>query len=97
MTSQETNLSVLDPGTPPSKPRKSRVIQILLTIACGVVLAIGSCFGFIATLNINGPDKPLNAAFVIGMAGGAVLFVGGVIWGVVAIIVHLFSHRQEGL
>lgn len=95
MTNQDTNLSLLDPGTPPSKPRKSHVIQILLTIACGVVLALGSCFGFIATLNINGPDKPINTAFVIGMAGGAVLFVGGIIWGIVAIIVHFSGSKKD--
>ena len=73
---------------PPGKP--SRVVPIAMTIGCGVLLALGSCFGFVATLQVNeGHNKLLNTLSGWGMLVGVVLFVGGSIWAILAIIVHV--------
>lgn len=68
------------------RPRASHVKQILITLVCGVLLAVGSCFGFVNTLNFNGPAKPGNTLFGIGFFVGAALVVSAGIWALLAIL-----------
>jgi hypothetical protein len=82
-------------SSPPPPARKSRLVAIALTIFCGAVLAGGSCFGFIGTLNINGPSKPINALFGCGMIAGVVAFLAGIIWAIVALVLHILRPRSQ--
>ena len=80
---------------PPPARKRSRVLPILITIACGLVLAVGSCFGDLATLNEGGGRQPLNVLFGWGIVTGFVVFVGGIIWALVALAVHIFGSNEE--
>lgn len=80
------------PSAPPA--RKSRLIAMALTIFCGALLAVTSCFGFIGTLNNNGSNKPLNTMFSWGIVAGIVAFLAGVIWAIVAFVLHVIRHRS---
>jgi hypothetical protein len=52
------------------------VLQAVLTVVGGIVLAAGSCAGFLATLNFN-RDSGINIAFAIGfMLSLAIAAVG---------------------
>jgi hypothetical protein len=82
-------------GLPPPPARKSRLVAIALTIFCGALLAGGSCFGFIGTLNINGPSKPINALFGCGIIAGVVAFLAGIIWAIVALVLHILRPRSQ--
>jgi hypothetical protein len=82
-------------GPPPPPARKSRLVAIALTIFCAALLAGGSCFGFIVTLNINGRSKPINALFGYGMVAGAVAFLAGIIWAIVALVLHVLRSRRQ--
>lgn len=82
-------------GLPPPPARKSRLVAIALTIFCGALLAGGSCFGFIGTLNINGPSKPINALFGCGIIAGILAFLAGIIWAIVALVLHILRPRSQ--
>ena len=87
------NFRTVGPSPPPA--RKSRLVAIALTIFCGALLASGSCFGFINTLNINGRSKPINMLFVCGMIAGVVAFLAGIIWAIVALVLHVLRPRSQ--
>jgi len=82
-------------GPPPPPARKSRFVAVALTIFCGALLAGGSCFGFIGTLNINGPSKPINALFGCGIIAGILAFLAGIIWAIVALVLHILRPRSQ--
>lgn len=82
-------------GPPPLPARKSRLIAIALTIFCGALLASGSCFGLI--VNINGRSKPINTLLVCGMVAGVVAFLAGIIWAIVALVLHILRSRSQQL
>jgi hypothetical protein len=82
-------------GPPPPPVRKSRLVAILLTISCGALLAGGSCFGFADTLNFNGPSKPINTLFACGMIAGIVAFLAGIIWAIVALVLHILRSWSQ--
>jgi hypothetical protein len=82
-------------GPPPPPARKSRFVAVALTIFCGALLAGGSCFGFIGTLNINGHSKSINMLFACGMIAGVVAFLAGVIWAIVALVLHILRSRSQ--
>lgn len=92
MTELPNSLTV---GPPPPPARKSRLVAIALTIFCGALLAGGSCFGFIGTLNINGPSKPLNTLFSWGIVAGVVAFLAGIVWAIVALVLHMMRPRSQ--
>ena len=77
----EPNQFISGPGAP--KPRPSWV-PIIATILCAIALGIGSCFGFVITL------QPQNRAFNSGFSTLFLLciaaFFGGVIWAFVRLI-----------
>ena len=80
---------------PPSAPKRSRVLPILITLACGFLLTLGCCFAGIATENMGGRSSPLIILFVSGIVIGLLVFIGGMIWGLVALAVHLFGSKKE--
>ena len=82
-------------GPPPLPARKSRLVAIALTIFCAALLAGGSCFGFIVTLNTNGRSKPINTLFACGMIAGVVAFLAGIIWAIVALVLHVLRSRSQ--
>ena len=82
-------------GPPPPPVRKSRLVAIVLTISCGALLAGGSCFGFADTLNFNGHSKPINTLFACGMIAGIVAFLAGIIWAIVAFVLHILRSRSQ--
>ena len=93
-----TELSIFHSvGPPPPPARKSRLLPIVLTISCGALLAGGSCFGFADTLNFNGPSKPINTLFACGMIAGIVAFLAGIIWAIVALVLHILRSRSQQL
>ena len=62
-----------------SKPR-SIGKQVLILIFSGLLLSVGSCAGFLNTVNINGPIAPI---FALGFVAGVLLMIGALIWAVV--------------
>ena len=62
-----------------------------MTLFGGLVLAAGSCAGFLATLNINRGDDPVSIAFGVGFVVS--LLVAGV--GVVLVIVRLVRLARQ--
>ena len=52
------------PAPPP--PKRSIVRPMAMTLVSSFLLGLGSCFGFLSTLNFNGPSKPVNTLFMIG-------------------------------
>ena len=79
--------------------RLKMAVAIFLTIVSGAALAFTSCaLAFDKTFSTTAhiPTPPLFAA---GMILGALMFVGGVIWMVVAaimLLVNLFRDRWDG-
>lgn len=66
------------------------MLPILITIACGGLLELGSCFGIAVTLDTNaGHNRLMNTLSVWGLIAGALLFSAGVVWAAVALIVHI--------
>ena len=80
---------------PPSAPKRSQVLPILITIACGFLLTWGCCFAGIATENMGARRQPLNLLFGGGFVLGVLVFISGMIWGFVALAVHLFGSKKE--
>lgn len=81
------------PSSPP--PKRSKVKPIAITILCGFLLGLGSCFGFLSTFRMSGPSNSVNTLCAIGFGLGLMLFLGGSIWALVALLVHLFSEPKE--
>lgn len=80
----------LQPPLPDSpRPQAPHLKQILITLVCGVLLAGGSCFGFLNTMNFNGPSKTGNALFAIGFVVGVALVVSVAVRALYGIIVYL--------
>jgi len=54
----------------------------LVTLLCAVVLAGGSCYGFLSTFNINGSGKhaALNVFFIIVFFSNVVAVPGAIVW-----------------
>jgi flagellar biogenesis protein FliO len=69
------------PGAP--KPRPSWM-PIIVTIISAIVLAMGSCFGFVITLQPQ--NRAFNSAFSTLFLLCVVAFFGGVIWAFVRLI-----------
>jgi hypothetical protein len=75
------------PPTPDvPRPRRSTWKQILITLVCGVVLGLGSCFGFLSTMSFN-ENKPSSVAFAIGFVVGVALVLSAGVRALVAIVI----------
>jgi hypothetical protein len=92
-------LTTPPPSPAPDGPRPRRFAwkQILITLVCGVVLGLGSCFGFLNTLNFGGgPTRPGGTLYAIGFAVGLALVIAACLWALVAIIVFFIRAVREG-
>jgi hypothetical protein len=65
--------------TPLNLPKKPNYKPVLLTILCSFLLGAGSCFGFLATLNVN-RDVPINVVFAVGFGICLLVFLGSILW-----------------
>jgi len=81
------------PAPPP--PKRSIVRPMAMTLVSSFLLGLGSCFGFLSTLNFNGPSKPVNTLFMIGFGVELVVFLGACVWAVVAMFAYMFSGHKE--
>lgn len=75
-----------------NKASRSRAFAALVTIACGVLLAGGSCFGDIAN---GGRANWMKPIFGLGFVIGVLLTLAGILWGVVAFVLHVFGSKRE--
>lgn len=72
-----------------ANPKKSSAKPILITLLCSILLAGGSCFGFLRTLDLNQNSSAVSV-FALGFVAGVLLFWGACIWAAVAFLVHFF-------
>lgn len=65
-----------------STRKRRSFVAPLITLLASVVLAVGSCFGFLNTLSMDGAGKHplLNAFFFFAFLGCAILFPATIIW-----------------
>lgn len=74
-----TPASNLPEGTPAGRKPKTNFRPILITLLCTLLLAAGSCFGFMSTVRIGGSGNsgsPLVAeVFAVGFVIGALAFL----------------------
>jgi hypothetical protein len=74
---------------PAVKPR-SKVLPIVITLVSGVLLAGGSCFGFLSTLRFNGGGSSVwPTIFACGFIGGVAAAIVALIWGFVVFLIQL--------
>ena len=71
-------------------------MPILLTIVCGIVLAASSCFGFLSTLNGNGPHNWMPVVFFFGFVIGVGAVAVGVVSTVIGIVIWFIRAVREG-
>ncbi len=81
----------------PLRTRRSFVAP-LVTLLCAVVLAGGSCYGFLRTLDINGSGKhaALNVFFVIVFFSNVVAVPGAIVWIIVRAVRNAKSSSGVG-
>jgi hypothetical protein len=80
----------------PSAPNvKPTALQAGLTFAGGLVLAAGSCAGFLATLNLN-RESAVNITFALGFFASLIAALVGVVL-IVVRVVRLARRRREQL
>jgi TRAP-type C4-dicarboxylate transport system permease small subunit len=66
--------------------RRSQLAPILLTLVAGVLLAFGSCVGFLSTMNQGAHAGDI---YVYGFLAGCIALIAGGVWSVIAIIIFL--------
>jgi hypothetical protein len=71
------------PAPPP--PRPSNYKPILLTLLFSLLLAGGSCFGFLNTFNLN-RNSQISMIFAAGFAFNVLTFLGSLLWIVIKAI-----------
>jgi len=75
--------------------RKRRsLVAPFVTLLCAVILAGGSCYGFLSTFNIGGSGKhaALNVFFVIVFFSNVIAAPGAIIW----MIARAIRNRKSG-
>ncbi len=85
------------PGHAPPRPPPIRptVAQALVTLFGGLLLAGGSCAGFLTTLNLNGGSDSVNNAFAIGFILSLVVTGVGVVLVIVRVVRLAVRRRGE--
>jgi hypothetical protein len=84
-----------EPSVSPTPQVRPTTVQVLLTFFGGLVLAGGSCAGFLGTLNLNRGDDPVNIAFAIGFVLSLLLAGIGVLLAIIRVI-RLARQRRTG-
>lgn len=74
--------------------KRRNFIAPLVTLFSSIVLAGGSCYGFLSTLNFNGGGKhaTLNGFFLIVFSLCVIVFPGTIIW----MIARAIRNRKSG-
>ena len=80
------------PSPPP--PAKSNYKPILLTLLISVLLAGGSCFGFLGTFNIN-RSTPLSMVCAAGFVICVLTFLGSLLWLVIKVLSDMIRRSRE--
>jgi hypothetical protein len=62
------------------------VKPILATLLGGILLAGGSCAGFLSTLTYSGPGRPISNLFTVGFFAGVAGVLAAGVWALAAII-----------
>ena len=82
------------PPPPPApeapRPRAYHVKPILATLLGGILLAGGSCAGFLSTVDMGGVglrSRNLETLYVAGFFAGGLAVLAGGVWAIAAIIV----------
>jgi len=68
---------------------------MVITLVASVLLAGGSCFGFLSTVNFN-RSTPISAVFAVGFVLGALAFFGACVWAAIAFFIYFFSSDGKG-
>jgi len=79
--------------------RKRRsLVAPLVTLLSAVVLAGGSCYGFLSTFNINGSGKhvALNSFFIIVFFANVIAVPGAIVWMIARAIRNSRSRDRVG-
>lgn len=71
--------------------RRGLLIPIVIAFFGGILLSVGSCFGVVGHININGPQNGPVYGYVVGLFAGLTAFLIVVIWSVVRGIKSLFE------
>jgi len=72
------------------RPRAYHVKPILATLLGGILLAGGSCAGFLSTVDMGGVglrSRSLETLYVAGFFAGGLAVLAGGVWAIAAIIV----------
>jgi hypothetical protein len=69
----------------PPPPRPSNYRPILLTLLFSLLLAGGSCFGFLNTFNLN-RNSQISMIFAAGFGFSVLTFLGSLLWIVIKAI-----------
>ena len=80
---------------PPAPPIRPTIAQGLITLFGGLLLAGGSCAGFLTTLNLNGGSDSVNTAFAIGFILSLVVAGVGVVLVIVRVVKLAVRRRRE--
>jgi hypothetical protein len=91
MTTPPPIAPLLEPGR-----KSSKVKAIVVTLVASVLLAGGSCFGFVNTINFN-RNAPISMVFAIGFGLGVLAFCGACVWATVAFFVYFFGSDKRKL
>ena len=83
------------PPASPTKFKKSKLPPIFLTIVSGLLLAGGSCFGFLNTFNYKHDSSPISTIFAFGFAAGVLAVLTGIVWAIVAVVLSLLRAKKE--
>jgi hypothetical protein len=81
------------PGVVPA-PKKSPIKPIIITIVSGVLLAAGSCMGFLSTFNVSRTNQ-ISVVMAIGFLVGVAAVLCGAMWALVALIRFLFAGPEQ--
>jgi hypothetical protein len=88
-------MTSLGHAPPPPPPIRPTAAQALVTLFGGLLLAGGSCAGFLTTLNFNGGSDSVNTVFAIGFILSLVVAVVGVVLVIVRVVRLLVRRRGE--
>ena len=81
------------PLLPDEQTKKFTFRPILITLLCSILLAGGSCFGFLQTSKVN-QNAPVSNVFAVGFVAGVLLFLSGCVWAAVALFLHFFRTQK---
>jgi len=82
------------PDTVPRPLHRSQFKPILITLLCAILLAAGSCYGFLTTLT-TASNNPAANWFIVGFVVGVAAIPAVGVWAVVAIVLYFVRAARE--